>query len=308
MRQASGDPVLAQGFGHLRLSAPATYANLTVYTVTRNAPAPAPLRLASMDAAMSNRVLSVVEPSLSVTNIGPQPTYIPGGEVVPGGNQDQAVGVDAIIPAHSPAVDVASFCVEANRSDGPSPAFNADVAFAIPAVRRALQVDADQEEVWNTVADATDHFDARTGTGTYHALVISPSARAASLPYVQALAAPAAPGPVVGAVVVINGKIICADIYHDPALFQQLWPALLRSYALQAAMCPPGGVTATPDPAQWLQSLDAAPGAQNSRASGTEAARVAQPGGAGTRTAATFGPKALLHEAFWTLDAALPHQ
>ncbi len=305
--QSSGDPLLARGFGHLRVAAPATYANLTVYPVYQTAKASAPaLGLTAMDAGMSNGVLSVVEPSLTVTNSGHQPAYVPGGEVVPGGDQDQGVASDAVIPAHSPAVSVASFCVEERRSSGPSEAFNHDVAFAIPAVRYAMQVSGDQGAVWGAVATATDHFDARTDTGAYHALDKSASAQAAANPYMTALAAPQ--GQPVGAVIAVNGRIICADVYRDPALFAQVWPALLHSYALQAAMCPPDGASPSVAPqgaSRWLNALDAAPGAQGDGAPGTLSARVAVAQGAGVRTAATVNGRTLLHEAFWTPAAAL---
>lgn len=302
--RASGDPRLATGFGHLRVAPALTRANLAVYPVYQGA-GPAPetsASLAVLDEAMGNGTVSVVEPSLSVTNIGPQPTYVPGGEVVPGGNQDQGVAADAIIAPQSRGVSVASFCVEENRSSGPSPAFTKDVAIAMPAVRYAMQVTGDQGQVWSAVAVATNHFDAGTETGTYHALMESPSALAAIQPYQDALALTVPQKRVVGAVIAINGKVVCADVYRDPALFAQLWPSLLRSYALQAAMRLQTGTTpvARETAASWLAALDRAPGAERGGGVGTKVARVATMNGAGVRVVS--GP-ALLHEAFWT-DAA----
>jgi len=303
--QASGDPRLATGFGHLRVAPALNHANLAVYPVYSDAgtPRPASASLAVLDEAMSNGTVAVVEPSLSVTNTGPQPTYVPGGEVVPGGNQDQGVATDAIIAPQSQGVAVASFCVEEHRSSGPSPAFNKDVAIAMPAVRYAMQVTGDQQQVWNAVAAATDHFDAHTGTGTYHALVQSPSALAAIQPYQAALALPVPERQAVGVVIAINGTVVCADVYRDPALFAQLWPSLLRSYALQAAMCPKAGTSpvSRETAAQWLTAMDRAPGAQHGEAIGAKIARVATPDGVGVRSVS--GP-ALLHEAFWTAEAA----
>ncbi|MDQ2686713.1 MAG: hypothetical protein M3Y28_02485 [Armatimonadota bacterium] len=302
--RASGDPRLATGFGNLRVAPALTRANLTVYPVSQDAP-PAPQASASfavLDEAMGNGTVSVVEPSLSVTNIGPQPTYVPGGEVVPGGNQDQGVATDSIIAPQSHDVSVASFCVEENRSSGPSPQFNKDVAIAMPAVRYAMQVTGGQGQVWSAVAVATNHFDAGTQTGTYHALMQSPSALAAIQPYQDALALTVPQKSAVGAIVVINGKVVCADVYRDPALFAQLWPSLLRSYALQAAMRPQAGTTpvSRETAAGWLMALDHAPGAERGGGPGTKVARVATQDGAGVRVVS--GPT-LLHEAFWT-DAA----
>ena len=301
--RASGDTRLAGGFGNLRVAPALTSANLAVYPVYENTVPKASSNMAVLDEAMGNGTVSVVEPSLSVTNMGPQPTYVPGGEVVPGGNQDQGVASDSVIAPQSRGVAVASFCVEEHRSGGPSPEFNKDVAIAMPAVRYAMQVTGDQEQVWSAVAAATDHFDAHTDTGTYHALVQSPSALAAIQPYQDALALPVPQKRVVGAVVAINGKVVCADVYRDPALFAQLWPSLLRSYALQAAMRPQAGTTPVPreTAAGWLAALDRAPGAERDGSTGTKMARVATQDGAGIRVVS--GP-ALLHEAFWTAEAA----
>ena len=307
--RASGDPLLATGFGGLHTGQPERYANLTVFPVYKADPARQALAVTTLDAGMGNGIVSVAEPSLTVTNAGTVPTYVPGGTVVPGGSQDQGVAQDAVLPARSGAVSVASFCVEEGRSMGTSSSFSPDVAMAIPAVRYAMQTGS-QEAVWGAVAAATGHFDAHSSTVAYHALDLSTGARTASLPYVSALAAPASLGRAVGAVVAINGHIVCADVYRDPALFAQLWPALLRSYALQAAMVPAGSqAEAGPlNAAGWLASMDAAPGAQSDGAPGAETAQVGTTSGAGTRTAVTVGGKALLHEAFWTSDAALTNR
>lgn len=139
----------------------------------------------------------------------------------------------------------------------------------------------------------------------------------AVLPYTDALTVPiqaATPGRVVGVVAAINGHVVCADLYRNPALFNQLWPSLLRSYALQAAMTSTKpGLKSAVDPAkaaQWLASLDNAPGAPSREATLTQVARITTGNGAGIRTAAITGDGckqhlALLHEAFWTPAAML---
>ena len=230
---------------------------------------------------------------LMVTNIAPKPTYVPDGQVVPGGGQDRGAAADTIVPARSAQVGVAAFCVEAHRSAGPTPEFRKNVAIAIPSVRYAMQVAGEQQPVWNAVQVATRHFSATTRTGTYAALIQNPAAETAVLPYTDALTVPiqaATPGRVVGVVAAINGRVVCADLYRSPTLFNQLWPSLLRSYALQAAMTSPKARVAQPDSAAkiglWLSSLDSAPGAPSRAATLTQVARVSNCQGAGIRTAA----------------------
>ena len=250
-----------------------------------------------------------------VTNTAPQPTYVPDGQVVPGGGQDRGAAADTIVPARSAQVGVAAFCVERHRSYGPSADFRKNVAIAIPSVRYAMQVTGEQQPVWNSVGVATRRFGATTPTGTYAALIQNRAADTAVLPYTDALTVPiqaATPGRVVGVVAAINGRIVCTDLYKNPALFNQMWPSLLRSYALQAAMQPTTRKPASADAEAvrtWVASLDSAPGTTSRQSDLTRVARVTLPGGAGIRTAAVSGTGdnriALLHEAFWTPAAQM---
>ena len=252
---------------------------------------------------------------LMVTNVAPKPTYIPDGQVVPGGGQDRGAAADTIVPARSAEVKVPAYCVEAHRSQGPSADFHKSTTIAIPSVRYAMQVTGEQKPVWNAVAQATTHFNAHTNSGTYAALASAPAAQAATLPYATALTVPVqsgTPGQVIGVVAAINGHIVCADLYRDPALFAQMWPSLLRSYALQAAMSRSKSLSAhlrDAEASAWLAALDTAPGTPSRACALSEAARVQSAGGAGVRVAAisaTGGTRlSLLHEAFWTPAAVL---
>jgi len=250
-----------------------------------------------------------------VTNTATQPTYVPDGQVVPGGGQDRGAAADTIVPARSVQVGVSAFCVERHRSHGASADFRKNVAIAIPSVRYAMQVTGEQQPVWDSVGVATRRFGAATPTGTYATLIRNRAAESAVLPYTDALTVPiqaATPGRVVGVVAAINGHIVCTDLYKNPALFNQMWPSLLRSYALQAAMQPATRRPASADAEAarcWVASLDGAPGTASREADLTRVARVTLPGGAGIRTAAASGTgdhrMALLHEAFWTPAAQM---
>ncbi len=252
---------------------------------------------------------------LLVTNAAPKPTYIPDGQVVPGGGQDRGAAADTIVPAQSAQVRVPAFCVEAKRSIGPSADFRKTVVIAMPSVRYAMQVTGEQQPVWKAVALATAHFGARTKSGTYMALAQAPAAQAATVPYATALTVPVqagTPGRVVGVVTAINGRIVCADLYRNPALFAQMWPSLLRSYALQASMSRlhrPAAPVRDAEAAHWLAALDTAPGTPSRSSDLSRAARVQSAGGAGVRVAAisaSGGSRlSLLHEAFWTPAAVL---
>ena len=42
----------------------------------------------------------------------------------------------------------------------------------------------------------------------------------------------------VGVVVAVNGEVIWADLFAEPALFEKYWPKLLRSYVVEALSVP----------------------------------------------------------------------
>ena len=355
-RMSSGAGVLQNGFGHLHLAPAVTYANLTVFPVYGETPAPVkpvPAEYLTLAEGMDRHSVSARETDcdcapgdgtspvvpagltvpgrdvtnaeqgqehrdanvLMVTNIAPQPTYVPDGQIVPGGGQDRGAASDTIVPAQSAQVSVPAFCVEQNRSQGPSVDFRKEVVLAIPSVRYAMQVVGEQRPVWDSVRTATNHFGAQTLSGTYMALMQNAGVQRAVQPYADALTVPiqaATPGRVVGVLAVINGRIVCTDLYRNPTLFNQMWPALLRSYALQAAMqakTAPTKALDTPAAGRWLADLDSAPGTPSRESTFTRVARVASPSGDGIRTAALTQSgdphMALLHEAFWTSDASL---
>ena len=170
---AQDGTVLQNGFGHLHLAPAVSYANLTVYPVYGDAPAPVrpvPAEYVTLAEGMDKGSVTAREsdaacvggdgsapetPSgvtvpddsvtnaeqgrehrdanlLLVTNTAPQPTYVPDGQVVPGGGQDRGAASDTIVPARSAQVGVAAFCVERHRSEGPSADFRKNVVLAIP--------------------------------------------------------------------------------------------------------------------------------------------------------------------------------
>ncbi len=94
-----------------------------------------------------------------------------------------------------------------------------------------------QQKVWDTVAQKNAKLNTGSATGTYRvALTLSGGDAQKSVPgYLKALAGGLGQDPhLVGVVAAINGKVIAADIFSDPTLFQKLWPKLLRSFAADA--------------------------------------------------------------------------
>lgn len=107
-----------------------------------------------------------------------------------------------------------------------------------------------QDVVWNEINKKNRSFDARPATEAYRAVLNleEGNARERITPYAVALSErlERTPHPVVGVVAAVDGKVIAADIFGDPALFRKFWPKLLLSYAADAAERAPDEDGATP--------------------------------------------------------------
>ncbi len=102
---------------------------------------------------------------------------------------------------------------------------------------RSNHVSDAQQKVWDSVARKNAKLKTESSTGSYRrALTLAGGDALKSVPaYVTALAGSLGSDPhLVGVVAAVNGKVVAADTFGEPALFQKLWPKLLRSYASDA--------------------------------------------------------------------------
>jgi hypothetical protein len=100
------------------------------------------------------------------------------------------------------------------------------------------QISSAQEKVWEKVEMKNERFKTATVTGTYRGVLTMSSGETQQdcQPYIQALSGSLDTDlHLVGIVAAVNGKVVAADIFGDPALFRKLWPKLLRAYVVDAA-------------------------------------------------------------------------
>ena len=129
--------------------------------LVRNRVAPA----AQRDSAEVNRLVLV--------NNSKRPLLLLAGEIVAGGKQDRAIGMDRIVPSESDPIDLSVFCVEPGRWVASSDRFgtsgatygvasgrsagtgasakSAGTLMAQPSVRAKAMGDKDQSQVWAEV-------------------------------------------------------------------------------------------------------------------------------------------------------------
>lgn len=181
---------------------------------------------------------------LTLVNKTNDTVYMMSGDVVTGGNQDRVNEEDLMaLPGTIRNIDV--FCVEKGRSSYYNPdagederqlaAFRGYYNVASPHVRKAVY-GGSQEAVWSAVADVTSANSAASSTSTYAALDNNEAFKAREAEYRHFFKGKFAEYPnATGLIAVINGKIVGAELFGHPQLFQRRLDALLHSYTAEAA-------------------------------------------------------------------------
>jgi hypothetical protein len=179
---------------------------------------------------------------LALTNKSGKKLVLLAGEMVVGGKQDRIVGNDAIIESTDEPVPLDVFCVEHGRWSGEA-AFTrnrgssgGDAAYmmASPKVRANAQAKKDQNEVWKEVAGQVSANEVSTSTGDLKSVYEDKRVSRTLESYERALKDKIPGKEVIGVVVAVGGRVISADVFASPKLFQAYWPKMLRSYALEA--------------------------------------------------------------------------
>ncbi|MBI4461836.1 MAG: hypothetical protein HY653_02920 [Acidobacteria bacterium] len=173
------------------------------------------------------------------------------GEIVTGGKQDRVIAKDRVIPPGADPLPLDVFCVEPGRWSGVSVAFGTKSLMAAPNLREKAQVAKSQDEVWASGRQAAESVADAAGvaggvsSSSYAVMAegelkrkIDSTAAALQQDYEKALRNQLRGKKVVGVVVAVNGEIIWADLFAEPALFEKYWPKLLRSYVVEALAVP----------------------------------------------------------------------
>jgi hypothetical protein len=246
-----------------RLSEPVAHRNLAIYLVHgKSRSGPIPLTLQE---ALAKRVITMRETGrvneLQAENTGDEAIFIQAGDIVKGGQQDRVLSVSLVLPPHSGAIPIASFCVEAGRwsarSSEDARTFSSSNA-ALPSRKAKLEmagaatpqpnaapapVGTRQQDIWNSVAQIQGKLSSNLGTA-----VAAPRSQTSlqltlenerlareQAEYVAALQPHGEQDDdIVGYVFAVNGKVNSADIYPSNGLFRKMWPKLLRASVTEA--------------------------------------------------------------------------
>jgi hypothetical protein len=237
--------------GTYRVQGPISHDNVAVFLISSNHQDERDFL--TLDEGLTSGLVKISEledervRSLQIENTSDRPLYLQEGERLRGGKQDRTMMASLIVPAKSGKASVPTFCVEHHRwtegEKGKQFGFTVNPALAPKGVRGAAKIEGSQDAVWTCVevqkGTAAAKLKTKNTTSSVNEMLDSAEVRAISEEYartlVSALDAPDN-GDLVGVVIVVNGQIEEANIYPNRALFGKMFPRLIQSYALQAAM------------------------------------------------------------------------
>jgi hypothetical protein len=253
--------------GKFRVSGPYVHDNLAVYLI--HSAERDERDFGTLDEGLKDGTVSISEKEqeqvseLLLENRGDKPVFIQEGDRVKGGKQDRIVGLSFVVPPMSGKIGIPSFCVEQGRwasgKEGKSFSQTAYLALADKKVRYAAKAGKDQGGVWQQVAETKTAGVRILGTentnSSLNETMDSDQARKAAEPFEKALTGLLATHPdAVGAAFALNGKIEEITVYPGHRLFAKLYPRLIGSYALAAALEKKiGAVPTTADVAAFMK-------------------------------------------------------
>jgi hypothetical protein len=244
-------PPPAKQPAQIKVSAPISHANLTVFLLHGDELLPNRTFLTLQEALEQKKVI-VHETSnvneLAVENLSPDiEVFVMTGDIVKGGKQDRAIAFDMILPPKSGRVPIGSFCVEHGRwqprGEEAAASFSKSMNQVVGKdLKNAINRDANQPKVWEEVKKAQDKL--AKNVGGQVAAAESPSSLQLSLEnkkllekltgYETALAKAIEGKNVIGVAFAVNGQLSGAEVYASSTLCARLWPKLLNAAATEA--------------------------------------------------------------------------
>jgi len=200
-----------------------------------------------LDEALSQNLIEIVEkddggsvPELRVMNKSNEMILILDGEELVGAKQNRIVNTTILVQGKTTIVIPVS-CVEHGRWSYDSPRFQSKERMMSSnlramkseqvnySVRSSGEFRSDQGAIWDGIAEKADRMGAPSPTGAMAAMY--DKERPTIEEYVKPFRIITSQ---VGAIFMINGKVVGMDAFGKPGTFSEVFKKLLESYALDA--------------------------------------------------------------------------
>lgn len=249
--QEPKETVIADSPGYT-LGEPVSYDNVVVVPVRGKNPMDRDAAYLTLAEAKKLGIVEISElpteevPWLKVRNDGDRPLMLLGGELLLGGKQDRVVAKDTIVPPGR-SVRVPVYCVNHGRWSSSYGKFEG-AGTIVPQNVRDRATYGNQEEVWREVAK----YNVSAGASAAETSVKAGFAQRKVQVRVDKGLEPLRNAldqddRAIGAVFLVNGRIVSLEMFGEPALFKAHRESLLRGFLAEAAVAPNSNA---PTPAQ----------------------------------------------------------
>lgn len=241
-----------QKAGEYKISGPYTHENLTIFLV-HGKDTLSGKKFLTLQEAMQRKVVVVHETKdvneLAIENVSrDEEVYVQSGDIVKGGQQDRVLAVDLIVPPRSGRIPIAAFCVEQGRwrqrgQESAGKFESSNESLSTRDLKLAANKTKSQTEVWAKVTEAQDKLSSNVGASVTETVSVSSlqlslenkKVKEVTDSYIKKLSGIInGKSDVIGFAFAINGKLNSSDVYGSNALFQKLWPKLLKASAVEA--------------------------------------------------------------------------
>ncbi len=236
----------------VRVSGPYAHENLTIFFL--HGTDQDKRAFLTLDQGIDKKVVKVTEKAqeqvgeLTIENASDQFLFLQEGDRLQGGKQDRIIITSLIVPPRSGKMAVPTFCIEQGRwaagLQGAAFGNASNTVLAGKDVRTAAKVTparGGQAAVWREVAYqkmvAERALGAKNTNTSLNETLDSPEVKKLCDACGKALGGlPGKHKDAVGVAVAVNGRLEEVNVYPNHDLFARIYPRLLESYALQAAL------------------------------------------------------------------------
>lgn len=195
----------------------------------------------AMEEAINSNILKIIESGsvnqLYLENDSDRWVFLMGGEILKGGKQNRILQHDVLLSPWSGRINVGAFCVEQGRWSGAASGdtFRAEKNISSLGVRQKAREDKEQSSVWNAVSETNRKVSAGTPTDAMDEAYKAPKVQANKDKFLKELHyGMKRTNNVTGFVAFINGRVMAADLFGTPDLFEKYREKLMESYTLEA--------------------------------------------------------------------------
>ncbi len=237
-----GEKALFQNLEQITVGEAVVSRNIAIFPLTGSGKkTPQKIKLITLDEAIARGGIICKELEVeSVNNIMIQNSsadwiFIMAGEILTGSKQDRILKNDLLLPPRSGRLVVEAYCVEHGRWTYNSKSFSSEKTASNISVRQRARESCAQGAVWDAVQSTQSSLGYASKSQALNETYKAPAIEQGMDELYSAFKSlPDRHPGTRGVAVAIGGEILCIDLFNDEALFEKLWPKLLKSYLLEA--------------------------------------------------------------------------